>query len=166
MGRLRLSAAAAALLLVNTGCLRLSLEREKLGRPLAQELHHELLVEEVDLHDCLTALGAPVYVWEVNGGEYGLAYGWNRDLAWSFNISVPLTRGASASFDFESLDQRLNGVVLIFDAQDRLLHKRTGFLSEILTEAQRRRPALLPPSSESEDDSSGGENDSSEGGSG
>ncbi len=140
----------SALLLLSlssSSCVRASWSRVDVGRPIPDELHEELAPSSTDLTRCLEQLGAPLFVWEISGEEYGLAYGWDHATGWGLNVSIPVSRSVSASVDYESLAQQLHGVVLIFDAHDRLLRKRTGFLGEIVGAEGRRRPAFVEPAS-------------------
>jgi hypothetical protein len=135
-----------------SSCVRVSWSRVEVGRSLPEGLHAAFTPSGTDLAQCLERLGAPLYVWELSAEEYGLAYGWDYHRGWGLNLSIPLTQEFSASVDYEDLDQKLRGVVLIFDRHDRLLRKRTGFLADTLGGGGRRRPEVVPAAESVEGD--------------
>jgi hypothetical protein len=134
---------ALSLALFVSACVRGSWSRVDVGRSVPEEFYADSAATSTDLTQCLAQLGAPLYVWELADDEYGLAYGWDHASGWGLNVSIPIVRGISASVDYESLAQKLHGVVLIFDRQDRLLRQHTGFLGELIEDDPRRRPAFV-----------------------
>lgn len=145
----------ALVCLGSSSCLRLQWTRMEFCAPVDTDALPELVEGVSDLHACLGQFGAPLYVWQIGDEEYALAYGWDEDQGWGFNVSVPVGQEVSASFDFDDLDRRLHGVVLTFDGDHRLLRKRRGYLAEIMVVAGRRRPALV----EDEESDSGDDTD-------
>lgn len=151
----RLSTAAAALLLGGLcSCVRGQWQSSQDQSPVPEAVLSALEPGTSDLGDCLERLGAPLLVWEVDPRSYGVAYGWNDGDTWSVNVSVPVTRGFSASVDYADTDLDLEGLVLFFDARDRLLRIDRGRLSDLVR--RRQRPADLP-------DQLGADGDDSEG---
>lgn len=151
MSRVSIALGALALALCCESCVRVSWSRVDVCRSIAPDLHAEMAPHATTLAQCLDELGAPLFVWEVSDDEYGLAYGWDHHVGWGVNVSVPLTQEISGSFDYEDLDSELNGVVFIFDRDDRLQRKRSGFLRDLVGDNARRRPALIEESAESEE---------------
>ncbi len=96
----------------------------------------------VELQHCMDSLGAPNLVWESPKG-LALAYVWQDQSSWGFNISYSFERFISARFDFSNLDQNLNGLVLLFDDGLQLLELRRGYISQIINEVGRTRPAAM-----------------------
>ena len=136
-----------ALATVCAGCVSLNWQRESRSGPLQREAVARLALEagRTELGECLAAFGAPLWVWEhVEHGRpaAALAYGWFDENDLGFSVSVPLTEHFSASYDYDRIDQRMNGVVLFFDEHWRLLSWRTGLLHD-LTEEARRPPAFV-----------------------
>jgi hypothetical protein len=134
-----------ALLPLCSGCVSLTWERESRNRPISVAAIARLQPGSTDLAACLADLGAPLWVWEhVEHGRpaAALAYGWfdARDLG--FRVSVPVSERASASFDYDQVDERMKGLVLFFDEDWKLTEWRTGLLHDLTREA-RRPPAYL-----------------------
>lgn len=141
MKRCCIPALAALVILVLGSCVRLSWSRAWTHHPLAPEEIARLAPGETTLQSCLDELGAPLYVWELSGGSYAIAYGWNMGRDWGFNVSIPVAESASAVMDYGSLNLDLHGVVIAFDERDRLLWRREGYLRDIAYGLERRRPA-------------------------
>lgn len=137
----RTFAALAIVALGSTSCLTGGLYRSQAFEPVAPATLAALKPGESTLDDALHTLGAPLFVWESQAGGAALAWGWRDLKRWGFSISLPLDRGESASFSYDSLARDLPGAVLFFDAQDVLVEAREGRLSDIERETIRARPA-------------------------
>ena len=130
---------AVSLVPLASGCLSVTWRRDaRFGEPPEGALA-SLRPGESDLGACLARLGAPLEVWEIPDGV-ALAYGWERERNLGVTLSVPIDRGLSASLNVAAERARLRGVVLFFDADDRLSLLRTGRLAELLPP---RRPASV-----------------------
>ena len=140
----RLSVAAAALLLAGglASCVRGNWQSARDQTPVRAGVVAGFEPGVTTLGDCLGALGAPLFVWEVDASSYGIAFGWNEAQDWGLNVSVPVARGFSASVDYADTNLDLEGLVLFFDAGDRLLRVQRGRLSDLVPD--RQRPAALP----------------------
>lgn len=138
MGRL-----IAALLFVPlaSACLSLAWVREHRDQPPPENWIEDLRPGEADLEQCLNRLGAPLYVWEYKGEGMALAWGWVDNDRKGFTFSVPLADEASASFSYDRIDERMRGVVLLFDRDLKLELARSGYLRDLSRDYQRRRPA-------------------------
>jgi hypothetical protein len=135
---------ALLLLPLCAGCVSFAWERESRYAPV----QHATLVRLEPgrtLADCLAELGAPLWVWEHVEGEAqaaALAWGWFDERDLGIRVSVPVSEELSASFDYDQIDQRMQGLVLFFDQDWRLTRWRSGFLRDLTREA-RRPPAAL-----------------------
>ncbi|NOT29345.1 MAG: hypothetical protein HOP15_02720 [Planctomycetes bacterium] len=139
------SFAVALTSLLAAGCLQASWVRESRFAPVPRAALNGFEAGRTDLDDCLSALGAPLWVWEhAEGGEPGaaLAYGWFDERNFGLRASVPVAERVSVSFDYGQIDQRMQGVVLFFDEGWRLRSWRTGLLRDLSREA-RRPPAFV-----------------------
>lgn len=128
------------------GCVSFSWTREARDAPIDPAALARLEPGSTDLDACLSAFGAPLWVWEEHEGSGAvLAYGGfdARDLG--FRANVPLSRGVSPYVDYHHVDQRLRGLVLFFDDDWKLRAWRVGLLSD-LTRDLRRPPAALADS--------------------
>jgi hypothetical protein len=133
--------ALASGLLLSSSCVQVSWERHELNTAFEEGVEQQLAVGEVGLQDCLSQLGAPLMVWELNDADYALAYGWDQKRQYGISFSVPVANtGGSASLNYDDLASKLYGVVLIFDAEDRLVRKRRGLLRDLAPDEDRRRP--------------------------
>ena len=139
------SAAALLLALVTSACLTVKWERHvALTAPPVAALG-ELRSGTSELGDVLERFGAPLRVWEVNDGGTAVAYGWYHSSELGGNASVPLSDLFSASFDYNAISARLEGVVFFFDADLVLEGWREGFLSALEVETRRRPQAPEQP---------------------
>ena len=133
------------LLALCPGCTRFTWGHVSRFEPIEPAAVARLEAHQTELGQCLSAFGAPLWVWEqAENGKTGavLAYGWFDERDFGGRVTVPVTRGFSAYFDYEQIDQRMRGLVLFFDAAWRLTTWRVGFLRD-LTRAVRRPPAAL-----------------------
>lgn len=94
-----------------------------------------------DLTSTLEALGAPVHVIEL-GDRTMLAWGWQSSVDWNVDVSAPLG-DAQGSFRFASLDEKTEGLVLVFDAAWVLQKVRRGHLVNLLPKGPRPRDVDL-----------------------
>jgi hypothetical protein len=139
-GRLR---ALLVLTLLTPSCLRVIWSRSEFEVPIVEEDHAALSPGDCDLTRALQQLGAPLYVWDERGSDLALAWGWNSELEWGVNLSIPVAKQIGATLDYQTLKLDLHGLVLVFDANDLLIEKRIGLLNEIAEGGGRRRPALV-----------------------
>lgn len=152
------SSALALLLAVALGaasCVRVSWISSDRQTPVPDVHVDGLEPGETTLEGALARLGAPLFVWEADSRSYGLAFGWDEGLDWGVNVSVPVAREFSASLDYEDTNLQLEGLVLFFDASDRLLRVERGLLSDLVP-TRERRPADLPDQLGAEAPSVGG----------
>ena len=138
---LRAGAFAAALVLSASSCVRLSYNRETVHVPIEDARLAELFPGD-GLERCLTVLGAPLTVRELGGGKSALVYGWLDQKGWGVNVSTPVADNVSASLDYDRVDSRARGFLLLFDADQRLEIARRGLLRDLLLELPRPRPAF------------------------
>jgi len=134
-------ALAAACALLGAGCVSVTWRAEQRLSPPSAAVVEGFAPGTTTLGECLDRLGAPVAVWEYKGEGVALAYGSARARTLGFNASIPVTRGASASFDYDDVAANLRGYVLLFDAGWKLESVRAGYLREIGRALGRRRPA-------------------------
>jgi hypothetical protein len=127
-----------------SACVQVSWSRESHDAPLPAAADAGFTRGETDLAECLELLGAPLWVWEHDpgGGAGGaaLAYGWFDERNLGFRASVEVYRGASASVDYDQIDQRMRGLVLFFDADWKLTAWREGLLRDLTREVRRPPP--------------------------
>jgi hypothetical protein len=132
---------ALAIVATAAGCVRFNYSWLSLYEPVEQaridELGTELAVGAVPLQQCLDELGAPVLVWETPRG-LALAYGWKDEGSWTFHIGYVWQFVFRAQFDYTSASSDLEGLVLWFDDDLRLVTIERGRLSDLVpTERQR-----------------------------
>lgn len=142
---MRAALVLCVLVLGGSGCVRLSWTRVSRDAPIPSGRLAQLEPGRADLAQCLAELGAPLWVCEYaedGRASAALAYGWydQRDLG--LRVSVPLYRSFTASFDYDTIDQRLRGAVLFFDADWTLVARREGLLRDL---TQELRPRPQPP---------------------
>jgi len=131
------------LLFLASGCLRAKFERNNQLHPIAEEDLAGLVPGETSLDECLRVLGAPLWVREERTYGAELAYGWFKHWDWGLTVSVPVAENFSASFNYDEIDEKLRGAVLLFDKEWNLAVVRTGYLRELA--ARRLQPAFLEP---------------------
>lgn len=128
------------LLLGPAGCIQLSYQKHWIDEPPPAAVVDSLQVGRDDLGSCLSRLGAPHYVWEYDGDGMALGWVYSDDSAWGLGASYSFSDYAGVSFDFDSGNLQLPGVVLWFGADLRLLRWQRGKLAA-LTSTLRRRSA-------------------------
>ncbi len=143
---MRSSTFALSLLAVALGaasCVRVSWISSDRQTPVPDAQIAGLAPGETSLEAALGQLGAPLFVWEADSKSYGLAFGWDEGLDWGVNVSVPVAKEFSASLDYEDTNLQLEGLVLFFDRDNRLLRIDRGLLSDLVP-VREQRPADLP----------------------
>jgi len=129
--------------LLAPGCLRVTWQREtRFAPPPAGAIG--AAEQGGGLSATLATLGAPLWVWEHEQDGVALAYGWRQSRSWNFNLSIPISNDASASFDYTDVDREMTGVVFFFDRDLSLQEVRRGRLRDLTLERRRRRPAPVP----------------------
>ena len=123
------------------GCVSAEYRREIVHEPIARERLSALEPGVSDLGACLAALGAPAYVWEHSGDGLALGYGWYRHAHWGVGASYQLSRGVTASMNYDDIDAVTRGYVLFFDGTWKLTAVRSGYLRDLTQGLGRRRPA-------------------------
>ena len=134
-------AALLIFLLLPSSCISVVWERDRWHRPPVTETVNALQ-EGVDLESCLDALGAPLRVWQVGSG-YALSWAWYDSKELSYRLTVPLGQSASTSLRYTNVGQDTEGLLLFFDAKDKLVLVERGFLKDMMSEEEERSPA--PP---------------------
>ena len=133
-------AALLASLLLSSSCISVVWERDRWhGPPTAEAV--DALNEGADLERCLDVLGAPLRVWQVGSG-YALSWAWYDSKELSYRLQVPLGQGASTSLRYTNVGRDTEGLLLLFDAKDKLVLVEQGFLRDLMGEEEGRSPAL------------------------
>ena len=127
--------ALALLAALCSSCLSLTWTRQ-LAETVIRIDDVERLPADAELSDCLALFGAPLFVWERPSESYALAYGWQRQRDLGVSVSIPVSNSASASFQYGEGESNARGLVLFFDAEDRLQGWRFGFLRELTPSPQ------------------------------
>ena len=136
-----------ALALLSSSCVSVVWEREHWHRP-PQADSVSALQEGVDLASCLQLLGAPLRVWQV-GESYALSWAWYDAEELSYKVQIPISQGGSTSFKYTNIDRETEGLLLLFDEDDKLVFFKEGFLRDLMGE-DADRPQALPPSPKGE----------------
>ncbi|MBL8860332.1 MAG: hypothetical protein JNL28_17615 [Planctomycetes bacterium] len=123
-----------------SACVSFRYERHATFEPLNSEAIGELDIGTSGIGDALALLGAPVYVWEGVGDSIVLAYGFEHSRERGFTISIPVFDRSSASFSYDDVSSKLEGIVLVFGPDEKLEIVRAGMLRD-LGLIVRRRPA-------------------------
>ena len=136
----RLSVIPLALLVLTPACTTWSWNRRYvLQQPNTSGLAR-LQVGSSDLEHCLTELGAPLIVEEVEH-EVALYYAWIYQRDWGVSVNVPIGDDA-VSFSYTGDDRNLRAVQLLFDEGLTLVGLREGRLGD-LRDGARSRPQAL-----------------------
>ena len=122
------------------GCVRAEYTRTTVNVPLDPDAVLALQ-PGASLQKCLDGLGAPVRVWETESRGFAMAYGWLRDRGWAASVSYTFARFVQVSFSYDDQLTKLEGAVLWFDRDWKLVKAKTGLLSDLLP--PRRRPVDL-----------------------
>ncbi|MEW6071404.1 MAG: hypothetical protein AB1726_02260 [Planctomycetota bacterium] len=131
----------AGLLGLLASCISVAWERDSRFAPPAPDAVAALRPGEADLGVCLAALGAPLWVWEYRGDGVAIAYGWLERRGWNASASLPVGDWYSLSFDYTGVDEEMEGLVLFFDPDLRLVERREGLLRDLTAERRRPRPS-------------------------
>ena len=140
-------------LILCSSCVRVTWTHSVVNREFSETDHSALVVGKSDLDKCLACLRAPLYVWEESDGGMALAWGWSEEKGWGLNVGIPILQLISAVGDYGDVDRHLLGLVLVFDADQRLISKRQGHLAELAADRPRRpsrRDTAQPASSATE----------------
>lgn len=133
-----------------TGCVRFNYSWLNLHEPIEQtdidELREELAAGDVELQACLDELGAPVLVWKTPRGM-AIAYGWQDEGSWTIHVGYSWWFVVRAQMDYTSASANLQGLVLWFDEEMRLVTLERGRLSDLVPTG--RQPG--DPEAEAED---------------
>ena len=132
---------AIALASIAASCVRVAWRRETRFTPPDPVEVASLRPGESTLAECLARLGAPLEVWEYKGDGTALAYASLHERRLGLNVSVPVARYASASFDYDDSRAGLDGVLLLFDARGSLESVERGSLRDLERARARRRPS-------------------------
>jgi hypothetical protein len=130
-------AAILLALVLCTGCVAYTYERDLAFEPVDDARVEPLRVGESDIGETLGRLGAPLYVWEGVNESVVLAYGWNESKGWGLRVSRSL-----ASISYDDTGARLEGWIFVFDADNKLKVVRKGLLRDLRAET-RRPPAFV-----------------------
>jgi len=133
---------ALLLALLHGGCVNVFYRHETRFEPPRRGALAELAPDRSDLDDCLTRLGAPLWVWEDRGSGAALAYGWLESGDWNVSVNLPVSNDASASLTWRQIDARMRGVVLFFDTEWTLRAVRKGYLRDLTARLRQRRPSF------------------------
>jgi hypothetical protein len=114
-----------------TGCVSFNYGRHSTFEAVSDVAIGQLEIGTSDIGQALALLGAPLYVWEGTGDSVVLAYGSEDRKGIGFGVSVPMFEQASASFNYDDESSRLEGYVLVFDADLKLELVRAGLLREL-----------------------------------
>lgn len=139
---MRAALVVAALVLVSSGCVSGGWRREIRFSPISEGRIASLKAEHSTLEHCLETLGAPLYVWEYKQDGLAIAYGFYRSNEFGVSLSLPVTREASASFDYEDERTHLHGYVLFFGPDWKLIEVQGGELRDLERVHVRPRPSV------------------------
>jgi len=131
-----------------SSCVSFEYQRDIIEREPDAAVVDGLLAGHARLEDVLTALGAPLDVWEGANGNPVLSYGGLRSSEWNVDVSVPISDSGSASLSYTDTTAKTRGTVFVFDAQARLQIVRSGLLGDLRTTFARRRPASIDEDAE------------------
>lgn len=132
-------AALLALLLV-PGCVTARFQRRLGFEPIPEPVLADLRGSGADLGTCLARLGAPNLVYEQPDDGLAIAYAWLDQFGWGVDVSISI-RWVSVSGDIDRERRNLEGAVLFFDRDLRLIAVDRGLLRDFLRVPARRQPA-------------------------
>ena len=139
--------AAACLLTVLSSCLSVEWSRDRRLEPISDAEIAEIRPGETELDDVLDAFGAPLFVREYKTYGAEVSYGWFSEQGWGFTVSLPVSDSYSLSFDYDQINARMRGLVLLFDDDLQLVSARRGYLRELLGDVN-RQPAYIDDADE------------------
>lgn len=138
---------ALLLLVCSSACVTGYYRQVSINEPIPTERLQALVPGKDDLASCLRALGAPVDVREYQvaadrASGVALVWYWSQRYGWGLDLSAPVTRDASVSFEMDFAGTDLPGCVLWFDRDLVLESWREGLVGELLAERRRPSPVL------------------------
>ena len=110
--------------------------RSRVNEPVPAAALAALRIGQDDLGVCLSALGAPVHVFEYGGDGMVLLWSWQDIDDWSLDVSVPVTDFANAEFELDLTATERLGCLLWFGPDLVLSGWRRGQLGDLLTARQ------------------------------
>lgn len=139
----RIRAAALASACFAAGCVNFEYQRKNIERVPDDSVLATFVPGQTVLADVLAGLGSPLDVWEGPDGAPVLAYGGLKSAAWNVEVSVPVTRYASASLSYTDTRARTRGYMLLFGPDHRLEIVRYGLLADLRRTYARRRGSAI-----------------------
>lgn len=134
--------ATALVLLATASCITVSFDRRRGFEPLDGKALGELRAGRADLAQCLAKLGAPNLVYQQPDGRIAMAWASLDQFGWGMDVSVSL-RGVSASGELEIDKRDIEGAVLFFDRELRLVSLERGLLRDFLVQPRRQLPPAV-----------------------
>lgn len=128
-----------------SGCVGFVWSRDRTFSPPAKGALDGLEAGRTTLTECLSRLGAPLYVWEYKGNGAALAWGFRDEDSKRLSVTVPLER-VHPTFSYTDISDRLYGPVLFFDDKLVLEKVKEGHLRHFKPGAKPVRPAAEPSS--------------------
>ena len=110
--------------------------------------YDDLVVGITNVDQAIATLGAPLQVIEIGRG-LALTWGWQQARGWDVSLTAPIG-DVSGSVSYANNKQQFPGIVLFFDKDWRLVHKREGYLADLV-------PTRRPPRDVDDDLSEGGQ---------
>jgi hypothetical protein len=95
------------------------------------------------LTECLSRLGAPLFVWEYKGNGAALAWGYRDKDSKKISVTVPLEK-VHPTFSYSDISAKLYGPVLFFDDKLVLEMVKEGHLRDLKPGTKPVRPAAEP----------------------
>jgi hypothetical protein len=130
-------------LALGPGCVAVSWTRDARQSPPPPTAEVQLVEGKTTLDDSLAMLGAPLGVYEYRQTGMALAWGWFRGDSKGLRVSVPVYQNVSASVDYTDNRAGLEGLLLLFDEDLRLVSVRSGWLEDLTSGLERRSPTVL-----------------------
>jgi hypothetical protein len=131
-------------------CLSAELLSERNQHRLS-DVSIDALQPGTSLQTCIDSLGAPLSVAEFFDGM-ALSYGWFLSVTWGASISIPFSADVSGSLSYTDRNERLHGVMLLFDADWRLTEIRRGNLRDLQGTITSQPPQPIEDDDEDDED--------------
>ena len=125
------------------GCVAVRWTRDARQSPPPDQAEVVLVEGTTTLHEALATLGAPLGVYEYRQTGMALAWGWYRGDSKGLRVSVPVYQNVSASVDYTDSREGLEGMLLLFDQDLRLVSVRSGWLEDLTSGLERQSPTVL-----------------------
>lgn len=125
------------------GCVAVRWTRDARQSPPPPQAEVVLVEGRTTLHEALAMLGAPLGVYEYRQTGMALAWGWYRGDTKGLRVSVPVYQNVSASVDYADNREGLEGMLLLFDEDLRLVSVRSGWLEDLTSGFERQSPTVL-----------------------